>query len=237
MRYYWYPSHLYTWHGYEPIARQISGDTYNYYTYNYYDTATGQAAAGYSNGNFATHETYADLREKLSDQKAAGPESQELADTYFEAGVKAFEEADYGKAISRFSEAIRLAPEDIILPYAFSQALFADGRHIEAAEVLRVAAKNLDPEKEGIFYPRGLYVDEELLYKQIDQLAEQAELSPLNSDMQLLLGYHLLGIGEIDKSIEHLAVATEHTQNTEAATVLLRFAVELKMANDEDNNN
>ncbi len=237
MRYYWYPSHLYTWCGYQPVARQIPGDTYNYYTYNYYDTATGQVADGYSDGNFATHETYADVREKLGDQQDTGPDSQELADTYFAAGMKAFENAEYGKAAERFREAILLAPEDIILPYAFSQALFADGRFVEATEVLRVVTTNFQPEQEGVYYPRGLYLDEELLFKQIDQLAEQAELSALNPDLQLLLGYHLLGIGEIDRSIEQLAKASQYPQNTEAATVLLRFAVELKTANDENNNN
>ena len=236
MRYYWYPSHLYTWHGYQPVARQIYSDTYNYYTYNYYDTATGQETDVYTPGNFATHETYADVREKLGDQQDTGPDSPELADTYFEAGMKAFEDTDYGKAIDRFGQAVILAPEDIILPYAFAQALFADGRFEEAAEVLRAITNNLQTEKEGIFYPRGLYVDEELIFKQIDQLAEQTELSPLNPDLHLLLGYHLLGIGEIDRSIEQLAKASQYQQNTEAATVLLRFAAELKTADDEDNN-
>lgn len=237
MRYYWYPSHLYTWRGYQPVARQIYGDTNNYYTYNYYDTSTAQLTDTYTADNFTTHETYADVRENLENQQDTTPENQQIADTYFEAGMKAFENAEYAKAAQRFEEAIKLAPEDIILPYAFSQALFADGRFEHAVQVLRTVINNLQPDQEGIYYPRGLYLDEKLLFKQIDQLADQTQRSPSNPDLQLLLGYHLLGIGEIDTSIEQFAKASQYPQNTEAATVLLRFAVELKTANDEANNN
>lgn len=236
-RYYWYPSHLYTWNGYHPVAYQMGGDTYNYYTYNNYDTGGGQVTDGYSNGNYATHETFADVRERQGAQQAASPDSEGLADTYFDAGMKAFENADYAKAAKQFGEAILLAPEDMILPYAYSQALFADGRFDDGAEVLRAALKNLQPEQEGIYYPRGLYMDEELLLEQIDNLAEQAELSPLNPDIQLLLGYHLLGIGEIDKSIEQLAEASQFEQNIDATVVLLRFASELKANTDGGNIN
>ena len=236
-RYYWYPSHYYNWYGYYPIAREIPTDTYNYYTYNYYgDGSTGEAGTVYDSGNFATHETYADVREKMDAQEDLGPAAEELSDTYFEAGVKAFEDGDYGKATDRFGEAIKLAPEDKILPFAFAQALFADGRYDQAAEVIRAITKTFEPEKEGIFYPRGLYLEEEVLLKQIDQLAKQTELSTFNSDLQLLLGYHLLGIGEIEPSIEQLSKAANAPENSETATVLLRLAVKIKTTNDDEGN-
>ena len=235
-RYYWYPSHFYNWYGYYPVAREVQSDTYNYYTYNYYgDDQSGYTDTAYSSDDYATHETYADVREKMAAQEDTGPAAQELSDTYFEAAVKAFEDGDYGKAVDRFAEALRLAPEDKILPFALSQALFADGRYDQAAKVIRTVAKTFEPEKEGIFYPRGLYLDEEVLLKQVDQLANQAELSSMNFDLQLLLGYHLLGIGEIEPSIAQLSKAANAPENVEAAAVLLKLAVKIKTTGDENN--
>jgi tetratricopeptide (TPR) repeat protein len=232
-RYYWYPSHFYNWYGYQPIAREIPTSN-NYYTYNYYGDESGTTDGYiYDSGGYATHDTYADVRENMDQQENVEPAAEELSDTYFEAGVKAFEDSDYGKAVERFRESLRLAPDDPILPFAFSQALFADGRYDQAAEVLRAIAKKFEPEKEGLFYPRGLYLDEEVLLKQVDQLASQAELSAFNPDVELLLGYHLLGIGEIDASIDQLAKAANTPVNNEAATALLKMAVQIKTTNDK----
>jgi|GEM_PF-1889536 len=36
IRYYWYGCHPYYWCGYYHVAQEVQGDTYNYYTYNYY---------------------------------------------------------------------------------------------------------------------------------------------------------------------------------------------------------
>ena len=236
-RYYWYPSHFYNWYGYRPIAREIEADTYNYYTYNYYGNGSGETAGYiYDTGGFATHDTYAHIRENMAEAENLEPAAEELSDTYFEAGVKSFEDGDYGKAVNRFAESLRLAPEDEILPFALSQALFANGRYDQAAEIIRAITGKFEPGKEGLFYPRGLYLDEEVLLKQVDQLAGQAELSSFNPDIGLLLGYHLLGIGEIEGSITQLSKAANAPENTEAATALLRIAVQIKTTNDEEKN-
>ena len=47
-------------------------------------------------------------------------------------------------------------------------------------------------------------MDEEVLLAQIDLLAAQAELYNLNSDLQLLLGYHMIGIGEPQEAVKPL---------------------------------
>jgi len=239
VRYYWYPSHLYHWYGYYPIAREVIGDTYNYYTYNYYygdgttTTQYGQEADGIRP---VDHNTFADVREKLAQQQAQEPNAETLADTYFEDAVKAFENGDYALAAERFAKAMELAPEDMILPFAYAQALFANEKYAEAAQVLRSTLEKVSPEKEGVFYPRGLYSEEDILLGQIDRLVERAELYPFNPDLQLLLGYHLLGIGEIEKAGEPLERAWQDSENAPAATMLLDLLAKIKADNAEDAN-
>jgi len=231
-RYYWYGYHPYSWYGYYPIAREVGGDTNNYYTYNYYDTdgvaTTGVATTGDYGQSGIDQNTFADVRERMAQQSAEGPSAQTLADTYFDDGVKAFEIGGYGVAAEKFAKAMELAPDDMILPFAYSQALLADEKYIAAAEVLRVALLKVTPEKEGVFYPRGLYPDEETLFAQIDLLTEKADLDKTNADLQLLLGYHLLGVGETEEAIEPLQQARLDSVNNQTAEVLLNLAEKLK---------
>jgi len=114
-----------------------------------------------------------------------------------------------------------LSPDDMILPFAYSQSLFASGQYGEAAEVLRVALSKVTPEKEGVFYPRGLYNDDETLFKQIEELSAKAGLYSFDADLQLLLGYHLLGVGELDEAVEPLRMAALDLENAPSASILL----------------
>ena len=225
LRYYWYGYHPYYWYGYYPIAREVEGDTYNYYTYNYYydDTLPAQSALPADDIQPVDHNTFADVREKLAQQQAEAPAGPTPADVYFENAVKAFEAGDFNLAASQFAEAMKLAPDDMILPFAYSQALLANERYSEAANVLREALSKVTPEKEGVFYPRGLYANDEKLNEQIDLLTEKANLYSDNADLQLLLGYQLLGIGRTDEAFTPLWNASRDPANAKAATVLLEL--------------
>jgi hypothetical protein len=233
-RYYWYGYHPYVWYGYYPIAREVQGNTYNYYTYNYYtdDNAGVSVSEQVGDGIVPVdHNTFADVREKLAQQAAEEPAEVTLADTYFEEAVKAFEVDNYDVAIEKFGEAMALAPEDMILPFAYSQALFAHGQYSEAAAVLRQTLANVTPDKEGIFYPRGLYSDDDVLFEQINLLAERAELYSFDADLQLLLGYQLLGIGRLDEAVVPLQNACLDMENAVAATVLLNMLEKIRAEN------
>jgi hypothetical protein len=225
IRYYWYGSHPYYWCGYYPIAREVRGTTYNYYTYNYYGDNTG----GYASSDIADSQYY----ENLIQQPVAEPQEPTLADTYFEEAVTAFEENNYSVAIEKFAMAMELAPDDMILPFAYSQSLFAAERYSEAAQVLRTALQDIDPDKQGVFFPRGLYPDEDILLTQIDQLAEATELYSFDSDLQLLLGYQLLGIGEYDEAFSPLLNASLDMENAQPANVLLRLLEKIKTTETE----
>ncbi|HLB75199.1 MAG TPA: tetratricopeptide repeat protein [Sedimentisphaerales bacterium] len=232
-RYYWYGYHPYAWYGYYPVAAEIRGDTYNYYTYDYYYTGEGQAAqyTPAATTNYITpvdHTTFADIRAKLAAEAAAQPDQATAADTYFEDGVKAFENDDYAAAIEKFAEAMKLAPDDIILPFAYAQALFANGQYSEAATILRTALANIKPEEQTVFYPRGLYGDDDKLLDHIDKLSEKAEFYGFDADLQLLLGYHLLGVGELDAAVEPLSKAGQDFANAEASQILLKVLEKAK---------
>ena len=214
-RYYWYGCHPYYWYGYYPVAREVEGPTYNYYTYNYYTNDT------------STQTTAPAIFEQIGAQEQ-GPDQVTLADVYFEEAVKAFEQGNYQTASTKFARAMELAPDDQILPFAYSQVLIAIENYPEAARVLREALAKVRPEEEGVFYPRGLYADEDTLLDQIDRLTKKAEMYTYDADLQLLLGYQLLGIGEVDRAIEPLMHAREDLMNLNAASVLLNLAEKIK---------
>ncbi len=236
-RYYWYGCHPYAWYGYYPIAREVQGDTYNYYTYNYYydDNAVASGLSPVIDGiQPVDHNTFADVREKLAQQAAEEPGEVTPADICFEDAVKAFEADNYDVAIEKFAEAMELAPDDIILPFAYSQALFAKEQYSQAVEVLRETMMKVSPDKEGVFYPRGLYSDDDVLYEQINVLAEKAELYSFDADLQLLLGYQLLGIGKLDEAVEPLQRASRDMENAVAATTLLNVLEKIRTTEDTD---
>lgn len=230
-RYYWYGYHPYRWYGYYPVAAEIRGDNYNYYTYNYYYNGETQPVDyGPVETNYITpvdHTTFADVRAKLA-AEAAQPAETTLADMYFEEGVKAFEEGNYITAIQKFAAAMELAPDDIILPFAHAQALFANGQYSEAVVILRAALANISPEEQTVFYPRGLYPNDDELFDHIDKLAEKADFYTFDADLQLLLGYHLLGVGELDAAIEPLTRAGNDFMNAQASQTLLKLLENIK---------
>jgi tetratricopeptide (TPR) repeat protein len=238
-RYYWYGCHPYRWYGYYPIAREVTGDTYNYYTYNYYnngDTTASEVYQPTSEIQPVDHTTFADVRERLAQEAAGEPDEVSLSDRYFEDAVKAFGAGDYDLAAETFAKAIEFAPDDMILPFAYCQALFAGEKYTEAAEVLRTALAKVSPEKEGVFYPRGLYAKDDVLLEQIGELAEKAELYSFDGDLQLLLGYQLLGIGEIDEAVEPLRLAGQNLRNASSATVLLELLEKTRIQKADDTN-
>jgi hypothetical protein len=213
MRYSWYGWHPYAWYGYSPIPRTIGGDS-NYYTYNYYGNEGGGALAP------VDHTTFSDVREKMA-QQPTEPDKQGPADAYFDRGVKAFEQGNYLEAGEEFRIATALDQTDIVLPFAYAQSLFAGGHYAGAADVLRLALERIDTRNTTIFYPRGLYKDEDALFKQIDALVEKAEKALDDTDLQLLMGYHLLGIGEVQSALAPLERASFDEKNRKATSVLI----------------
>ncbi|MBN1974956.1 MAG: tetratricopeptide repeat protein [Sedimentisphaerales bacterium] len=221
-RYYWYGYHPYYWYGYYPLARQVGTDVNYYYTYNYYYSDDSPA---YDSGTILNSKYY----DIVAREPAPQPAEATLADTYFEEAVDAFEAGKYDLAIEKFYRAMELAPNDMILPFAYSQALFAAGRYSEAAEVLRTALAKAKPDQEGVFYPRGLYPNDEALLAQLDELADEAENYSFDADLQLLLGYQLLGIGQHDKAVLPLKNASLDMKNKQAATVLMNLLTKIKL--------
>jgi tetratricopeptide (TPR) repeat protein len=204
-RYYWYGWHPYYWHGYYPPEYVIAGPSYNYY---YYDTAPQGEELNKANKNF-------------EENAPSKPAQETPADRDFEAGVKAFDSNDYAAATAKFHNAMQSAPEDIVVPFAYTQALFATCQYQKAAEALLEALLRSSPQQEGVFYPRGLYSNEGVLNKQIQQLEEAVKLNPVDANLRLLLGYQLLGTGKLDEASEQLANARLNSHTSQAAALLI----------------
>jgi tetratricopeptide (TPR) repeat protein len=218
LRYYWYGWHPYIWYGYYPIASEVVAGGDNYYTYNFYGDDGSYTT--YSSSTPVDQSTLAAVRAKLEQKKAAAPAAQTLADTRFDEGVQSFEAGDYDTAVVKFAAARALSPQDVILPFAHAQALFANGQYDEAAVVLRQALKDTTPEQEGVFFPRGLYANDDLLFGQIEKLLDKADQTD-DPNLQLLLGYQLVGVGETGYAREQLELARQDPSNAEAAGILL----------------
>lgn len=107
------------------------------------------------------------------------------------------------------------------MPFAHVQGLFANCQYERAGEALQEALLKSSPEQEGVFYPRGLYSDESILIKQIEQLSEALDKNPTNARMGLLLGYQLLGIGKLDEAAGHLENARLNSHTSRAAILLI----------------
>lgn len=219
------------------MAYRVEGDTYNYYTYNYnYSNQTvPQTSAPVTNVIRPVDEnTFADVREKLARQAAEEPAEETETDQLFEDAVKAFEGGDYELAAGNFAEAMELAPDDIVLPFAYVQALFAQEQYSKAAEALRETL-GVSGDEMDVFFPRGLYAEDDTLFEQIELLVETAEAYSFDSDLQLLLGYQLLGVGEFDEAKEPLEQASLDAYNAEAAIILLELLEKVKNENSEEN--
>ena len=132
----------------------------------------------------------------------------------------AFAARDYENAARQANQALTDEPENAVLPFVYSQALFADGKYSQAADVLREAVRNLDAEKQELFYPLGFYPDEDVLKDQISNLSEAAAAQPSNADLKLLLGYQLLGVGRYDDALDALQKAQADYVNREAAAIM-----------------
>jgi thioredoxin-like negative regulator of GroEL len=162
--------------------------------------------------------------------KTASPQTQtEDAGEYVEADPRlediadAFAARDYENAARQANQALTDEPENAVLPFVYSQALFADGKYSQAADVLREAVRNLDAEKQELFYPLGFYPDEDILNDQITGLREAAAAQPSNADLQLLLGYQLLGVARYDDALDALHEAQADYVNKEAAAVMIEI--------------
>lgn len=227
-RYYWYGCHPYYWYGPTVIREYPAVNEYNTYnTYNYYGSnavTTTTDAWRYPFGD----ESYdaSDYINRIS--PVDEPEFETAADLCFAKAVDLFTAGKYEDAAAQFREAIRISPDDIILPFTYSQALFAGGDYALSAAVLRGALASIPENELTIYYPRGLYEKEEILLAQIAGLKKAAEAEPFAGGYHLLLGYQYLGLGELEKAAKPLAKAAADPANEQAAGMLLALAARLE---------
>lgn len=239
-RYYWYGCHPEVWYGAYPQEYVVKEET-NYYTYNNYSSpyATIEPTYGYdSSGNIIPdYDALSQVRQKMAIEQAAKnmPQEKSPADEYFEKAVEAFGKQDYQAAMLSIREAIRLEPNDIVLPFVYCQTLFATEDYSRAAGVLRAAVSNLPQDKETVLFPRGLYSDESILNTQIEKLLKVAQAEVINGDLKLLLGYQLLGISKFDEAKVVLTDAARDVSNEATANILLDLLEQTKSAAMDSN--
>jgi len=232
-RYYWYGYHPYSWYGYYPVARQVEENNHYYYTYNYYNTDNGSESGNYYD---IDENEYSEVKQRLDEKNNTEPSEQTPADIYFEEAVKAFEVNDFDAAAVSFAKAAELDKDDIILPFAYTQAKFAAGEYSEAARALREALRFIDEDMKTVFFPRGLYRNDQILFEQINSLVDMIDQFPFDADLQLLLGYQLIGVGEYEDASEPLNQARLDMVNSKAAIKLTEILEEAKAKAEQQEN-
>jgi uncharacterized protein YqgQ len=234
VRYYWYGCHPYYWYGptvVYPYSAPVVNEYNTYNTYNYYQTApTVQNAATESHAwKYPFGDDKYDVSNYVNKISAVDePEFETAADLCFAQAVELFTAGKYEDAAAQFREAVRISPNDIVLPFTYSQALFANEEYARAAAVLRAALAAIPDDQLTIYYPRGLYDKEEYLMAQIAALEKAAEAEPFAGDYNLLLGYQYLGIGDLQKAASPLAKAAQDPANEQAAAMLIELAAKIQ---------
>ena len=215
-RYYWYGCHPYRWYGYslsEPLTTHNTYNTYN--TYNYYNEEPSEQPVSFD---------YDRLIEQYERDKQTAedlPQNESPADMCFQHAVKAFEDKNYAEAVTQLREAVNHEPDDIVLPFTYAQALFATGDYAHATSVIRAALNKMPEDEQTIYYPRGLYKEEDILKEQVETLRQAANAEPFDADFKLLLGYQLLGMGQLEQAEEPLKYAQLDPANETASQILL----------------
>ncbi len=237
VRYYWYGAHPYHWYGPHVISAPASHVTYN--IYNTHAPAAPQApaapAAPAPQGSYhydPSVDDFSDVRQRLAaEQKAIDtPYFESAADLSFAHAVSLFEAGNYQDAAKQFAEAMQLSPDDSILPFTYAQALFATGDYAAAADVLRAAMARIPPEEPTVYYPRGLYDDDNTLSEQVGDLIMASAGEPDNTDYQLLLGYHYLALEDYSQASMLLNQAAADEKNAGAVDKLLDLIDRLQSA-------
>jgi hypothetical protein len=232
LRYYWYGYQPFYWYGYEPYylygpgypaAYDTGGTTNNYYTYNYNNTQpVTQTPPAIEDESYPPPANPS--QEQLIDK---GPAPQTSADQLFDDAVNAFGQGDYSQAADKLASAIQQSPNDIVMPFAYVQALFAQCKYAEASTAFRSAVAKASTAQKGqpqVFFPHGLYTNDDVLNQQIKALQDVVLDNPQNTDFQLMLGYQLLGAGRANEAIAPLKAAAQDDANKDVCSVLLELA-------------
>jgi hypothetical protein len=238
-RYYWYGCHPYYWYGptaVYPYTAPVVNEYNTYNTYNNYQTApTVENAATETAWKYPFGDQNYDVGDYVDKISPVDePEFETAADLCFAQAVELFTAGKYEEAVAQFRDAIRISPNDVVLPFTYSQALFANEEYAHSASVLRAALAAIPDDQLTIYYPRGLYEKEEYLTAQIAVLEKAAEAEPFAGDYHLLLGYQYLGIGDLEKAAAPLARAAQDPANEQAAAMLIELASKIQETPTED---
>jgi hypothetical protein len=205
-RRYYYPTVIYEYHYYNPDG-------------SYYSPAV----------QYISDESYRS-QQQYEEQPAASIDNQ------LEKIAEAFASEDYFNAVYYSRRAVEQYPEDVPLKFVYAQSLMADNDYHRAAQALRQAIDAADIENEGVFFPFGIYPDNETLNIHIDKLKQKVRYEPSNTNYQLLLGYELLGIGNYDDATTALEKAKINLENEKYANILLDVIEKLKQTAKENEN-
>ncbi|MHC4665969.1 MAG: tetratricopeptide repeat protein [Planctomycetota bacterium] len=202
-----------------------------YYSYPYYGKPYPPDDYDYSDDKdtrYGRSDVYGGAKGKIEQQKAdempdqPGKSTEYVkVDQHLKDIAEAFAAGRYDKAAERSTKALNAEPDDPLLPFVYSQSLFADQRYSKAASVLREALRKVDIDEQGVFYSHGFYTDQAVLTEQIEKLSKAVETDYSNADLNLVLGYQLLGTGTYDRALRALRQAQRDYVNKEAATALI----------------
>jgi hypothetical protein len=210
-RYYYYPSSVvYEYHHYNPDSSYYSS------TDQYQPDDSYQSESQYETQQQYEEQPPADIDQRLD----------RIAES--------FASGDFFNAVYYSRRAAEQYPEDVPLKFVYAQSLMADNDYHRAAQALRQALDASDIENEGVFFPFGIYPNDQALNAHIDKLKQKVGYEPSNSSYQLLLGYELLGTEQSEDAKEALEKAKTNLENEKYADMLLNILERSKESISED---
>lgn len=207
--YYGYPYYSYGYPYYRDYGYPVGGEGPKEY-----DSSAAQVQQ-------PDYEALSEVREKLEREKAEKEQSEAKAKRFIDEVAEPFAAGDYATAVSKARFAATTMPDDPVLGFVFSQSLFANGEYRRAAKVLRATLAKTDVTRQGVYFPAGLYTNQDVLTGQIAKLRSIVEVDPADADAQLVLGFQLLGLEKYDEAKQVLETAQDDYANTSAAKLLI----------------
>ncbi|MFH1614442.1 MAG: hypothetical protein ABIG61_05085 [Planctomycetota bacterium] len=172
--------------------------------------------------------------EELISLNGYNAEINEAEQNYLSEVGRLFDSGDFAEAVRKTRRATMFRPASTVLTFAYSQSLFAAGEYELSAVILWRVVNEASEKGLPVVFGHELYRDKSVLVKQINELAEKVDDNPKDTNLQLLLGYQLLGIGQVEQGRMVLKKVADSYVNGRAASALLGHAAQMKCSSDID---
>jgi tetratricopeptide (TPR) repeat protein len=139
-------------------------------------------------------------------------------------GREAFEILQYGRALERWKQAVKVAPQDSPSYFLLAQAQMATGKYHEAVVSIETGMQLRVDWPTARFDPKDLYGKNQAFYDQhLQALKEALRSNPDNPELLFLVGYQYWFGANVDEAKKHFEKARQRTKQIPAIDSFLEL--------------